>query len=594
MTNFTLNFFVMYKAILVVFVLGIQFCFGFNDPNILKKVDESLLTTLKTNKQAEYIVLLKDRLVFNKHLPFSNKMDKGNFVYQSLLRHAERTQKNIIKLLEDHHIQYHSFFVTNAIKVKSDINLLLKLAQMSEIEKIVDDAPIYMLDYEQEKSQSRRNGDPEWGIKYIKADSVWAMGFTGQGVVIAGQDTGYDWEVSPIKSKYRGFIDSTHVDHNYNWFDAIVKNNPRFPDTILNPCGLATKFPCDDNNHGTHTMGTMVGQDDENTIGVAPGAKWMACRNMDRGWGQPSTYINCFEWFIAPRDLDGKNPDPTKAPHVINNSWYCSLEEGCNLSNFVLMDDVVKNVKAAGIVVVVSAGNSGSSCGSVTGPPAIFEASFSVGASDINGNIAGFSSRGPVMIDSSFRLKPNASAPGVNVRSVIRGGDFANFSGTSMAGPHMAGLVALIISANPKLAGNVEAIEDILEITANATMSDQSCGDFDGSKVPNAIFGYGIANAYEAVQRALAFNTGIENNEPSKILVFPNPTHDLISFNLSKGNQSIKAIKIFDMQGQKVLEKYESDGHLLTTIPISQLTTGTYTFVLQASGQIYYGKFVKL
>lgn len=130
-------------------------------------------------------------------------------------------------------------------------------------------------------------------------------------------------------------------------------------------------MPCDDDKHGTHTMGTMVGEDDENSIGVAPEAKWIACRNMDRGWGQPSTYMECFEWFLAPYDLEGENADPDKAPHVINNSWFCSVEEGCNPSNFILMEEIVKNLKASGVVVVVSAGNSGGSgCGSVTGPPA--------------------------------------------------------------------------------------------------------------------------------------------------------------------------------------------------------------------------------
>lgn len=584
----------MYKAVLFILFFGLQYIYAFNDPKVLKKVDESLLVAYQTQAEAEYIVILKDKLVFNQPLPFQSKNEKGNYVYQALLKHAEKTQRPIIKLLNGHDVEFQAFFIINAIKVKSDKSLMMDLAALPAVEQIINDAPMKMLDYFQEKSQGLRSGEPEWGIKYIKADSVWMSGITGQGVVIAGQDTGYDWEVSPIKTKYRGYIDSLHVDHNYNWFDAIIKNSPHFPDTILNPCGLASRFPCDDNNHGTHTMGTMVGQDDDNNIGVAPGAKWIACRNMDRGWGQPSTYINCFEWFLAPRDLDGLNPDPTKAPHVINNSWFCSVEEGCNASNFALMEDVVKNVKAAGIVVVVSAGNSGSSCGSVTGPPAFFESSFSVGATDINGNIAGFSSRGPVVIDSSFRLKPNASAPGVNVRSVIRGGGFANLSGTSMAGPHMAGVVALIISANPKLAGNVETIEDIIESTAIVTTSDQTCGEFDGSLVPNAVFGYGIVNAYEAVQRAKAFNTGINQPEISKVIVFPNPSDDLISFNVGNGSQTIKTIKIFDIQGQKVIEKYEGDGHLLTTLSISQLQFGTYTYLLQTDDKIYYGKFVKL
>ena len=111
---------------------------------------------------------------------------------------------------------------------------MMTLAEMDEVERIIDDTPMKMLDYESEKVTSARTADHEWGLKYIKADSVWAKGFTGQGVIIGGQDTGYDWQVSPLKQKYRGYIDSTSATHDYNWHDAITKNNPIFPDTILN------------------------------------------------------------------------------------------------------------------------------------------------------------------------------------------------------------------------------------------------------------------------------------------------------------------------------------------------------------------------
>src|SRR5690606_6949367 len=190
--------------------------------------------------------------------------------------------------------------------------------------------------------------------------------------------------------------------------------NPFNADSI-NPCGLDSKVPCDDNGHGTHTMGTMIGLDGPNQIGVAPEATWCACRNMERGWGTPFTYLECFEWFLAPTDLNNQNPDPTKAPHVINNSWSCPQAEGCDSSNWMLLDMAVMNLRLAGTVVVVSAGNSGSGCGSVSTPAAMFEGSFSVGATRENDTIAGFSSRGPVFVDGSLRLKPNVAAPGVSV-----------------------------------------------------------------------------------------------------------------------------------------------------------------------------------
>jgi len=241
-----------------------------------------------------------------------------------------------------------------------------------------------------------------------------------------------------------------------------------------------------------HTMGTMVGDDGEgNQIGVAPAASWIACRNMEEGWGTPSTYIECFEWFIAPTDLNNENPDPTKAPHVFANSWSCPESEGCNSSNFAVMEQVVNNVKNAGIVIVVSTGNAGNQCGTVDRPAAMYENSFSVGATRPNDTIAGFSSRGPVEIDGSGRLKPNISAPGTSVRSSVLNGNYAAYSGTSMAGPHVAGVVALLISAKPELAGQVDEIEDILEQSAVPKHTDENCGGIPGTNVPNNTYGYG-------------------------------------------------------------------------------------------------------
>jgi subtilisin family serine protease len=139
---------------------------------------------------------------------------------------------------------------------------------------------------------------------------------------------------------------------------------------------------------------------------------------------------------------------------VINNSWSCTAGEGCTDPTVLLT--VVNNVRAAGIVTVNSAGNGGSACSSINTPAAIYDASFTVGATDSNDVIAAMSSRGPVTVDGSNRRKPDASAPGVNIRSSVRGGGYqSGWSGTSMAAPHVAGLVALLISADPSLAWQI-------------------------------------------------------------------------------------------------------------------------------------------
>jgi serine protease AprX len=572
--------------------LALQTTIIASDPSA--KVDKSLLEKYRSTPSNEYLVLMKDRVVFSTTPDFLSKNEKGKFVYDALLSNANKTQRPVIEFLIINKIPFQSFIITNAIKVKSDYSTMMTLAARADVEQIIDNSPIKMLDYSITKNaESVRMPEPEWGIKTIKADSVWLLGYRGKGVVVGGQDTGYDWDVSPLKKQYRGYKDSLNVSHSYHWHDAIKKNNPKFPDSLLNPCGYSTKEPCDDNNHGTHTMGTMVGEDDNNKIGVSPESKWIACRNMDRGWGQPSTYIECFEWLLAPYDQNGKNADPARSPHVINNSWYCSTEEGCNPSNFKMMEEVVKNLKASGIVVVVSAGNSGSACGTVTGPPGFFEPSFSVGATDRNDLIAGFSSRGPVVIDSSFRIKPNVSAPGVGVRSVIRNGGFASFNGTSMAGPHVAGVVALMISANPSLAGKVNIIEDIIESTAVRRTSDQICNQIPGSQIPNPVYGYGRIDALAAVKKSLSLISSVihtDDNNPLKIL--PNPAHQEI-FISSENQIFLDEIHIFDIQGRLIERKIFSHPETLIKHNIEDYQSGFYVVRVLSAGKSYTAKFIK-
>jgi subtilisin family serine protease len=230
---------------------------------------------------------------------------------------------------------------------------------------------------------------------------------------------------------------------------------------------------------------------------------------MDQGNGTPATYAECYQWFVAPTDLNNANPDTSKAPDVINNSWGCPPSEGCVDPNVLLT--VVDNLRAAGIVTVHSAGNSGSVCSSVTDPAAIYASSLSVGATDINDNIASFSSRGPVTVDGSNRLKPNVSAPGVNVRSSLPGTGYGSLSGTSMAGPHVVGVVALIMSAYPALNGDPTGVQNLLQGSAVPRTTTQICGGVPGSSIPNNTYGYGrvdALNAYNANQPALAVHVG--------------------------------------------------------------------------------------
>jgi hypothetical protein len=305
-------------------------------------------------------------------------------------------------------------------------------------------------------------------------------------VVVGGQDTGYQWDHPALKNQYRGWSGSS-ANHNYNWHDAIHSGG--------GSCGANSPYPCDDYGHGTHTMGTMVGDDGgSNQIGVAPSARWIGCRNMDQGNGTPATYSECFQWFIAPTDLNGQNPDPSKAPDVINNSWGCPASEGCTDPN--ALKTVVENARAAGIEVVASAGNSGSGCSSVSDPPAIYAAAFSVGATDSSDTIASYSSRGPVTADGSNRMKPEVSAPGVSIRSSTFDGGYGIKGGTSMAGPHVAGWMALMMSARPDWVGQLTLLETLAERSAvPRTIGTQTCGGVPGTQVPNNTYGWGRVDA---------------------------------------------------------------------------------------------------
>jgi subtilisin family serine protease len=238
-------------------------------------------------------------------------------------------------------------------------------------------------------------------------------------------------------------------------------------------------------------MGTIVGDDGgSNQIGVAPGAQWIGCRNMDEnGVGSPASYAECFQFFVAPTRVDGSGADPSRAPHVIDNSWTCPPSEGCTDPS--ALQTVVQNTRAAGIVVVASAGNDGPGCSSISSPPAIYPEALTVGATDSTDLIWIQSSRGGVSVDGSRRLKPDVTAPGVSVRSSVPGGGYSTWSGTSMAAPHVAGQIALLISAVPGIARRPETLESCVEATALPLMDTLDCSGISGAHVPNNSYGRG-------------------------------------------------------------------------------------------------------
>jgi len=504
---------------------------------VVNKIDIRLQNKPENDKQ-KVVIVFKDQADISAVKNIKGKDAKATFVYNSLTAKANETQSSMKQWLKSNQITYRSFYIVNMISAEANLNQIKEISLFDEVSEVIEDSNFKKLDQpERDKSEGSARS-AIWNISQIGAPSVWALGFTGQNVVIGGQDTGYAWEVPTIKSKYRGW-NGTSANHDYNWHDAIHGDNPQ--STGTNSCGFNSSIPCDDNNHGTHTMGTMVGGVDNNNneIGVAPGAKWIGCRNMENGYGTLTTYVECFEWFLAPYPVSGGSGDPTKMPHVINNSWGCPTIEGCNSTNFATMEAALNNLRNAGCVIVVSAGNGGPNCSTIDDPAAIFDGSFSVGATDSANGIANFSSRGAVTVDGSNRPKPNISAPGVNIRSCIKDGTFANYNGTSMAGPHVAGLVALLISANPQLAGEVDKIEDIIEQTALHLTSTQSCNGTSGSSIPNNTFGYGRIHALAAVNMANPANYPPYANLENHVLI-SNPQNGIVLVSPNNSNFRIQ------------------------------------------------------
>ncbi len=538
---------------------------------IKAQISPDLSRKMVLNELTPVLIELKQQADLSGVQESWTKEQKANYVYTTLKSHAELTQNALVNYLENHHIEYRAFYLVNAIWAKVNQAQILEIAQFPEIRRVSFDSYSHAVPTQDNTLLlSKRSPEVTWGILRVGADKVWAKGFEGQGVVVAGNDTGIKWDIPAIKDRYRGFSHDT-VNHNYNWHDAIHHNSPlSSPDN--NPCGLDVKEPCDDNSHGTHTVGTMVGLTSDHAIGMAPKAQFIGCRNMERGNGAPSTYIECFEFFLAPYNLDGKNAKPELAPHVINDSWYCSLEEGCDTSTFPIMEVVVENLRAAGIVVVVSAGNDGASCNTLNHIPALYKNSFSVGAFAPNEMISSFSSCGPVNNYKSVITKPNVVAPGSDVLSMLPDGSYASWNGTSMAGPHVAGLVALMISANPVLAGHVEQIETIIEETAERFHPDFDCFPFSGMSVPNNVYGFGLINADKAVERALLAVRTENAKGKDEFRIYPNPSKNEIHIDRPSAEPVLISIK--DVFGKTWIHLAMNGKS--NTINISGLNSGVY------------------
>lgn len=500
----------------------------FNDHEFvtyLVKMKEQVDTT-RVSKQAI------EKAAVEKMTPAATKLSVRSSVVSSLRETASRTQYALEQYLEQEVDrgkvkEYKSYFIVNALAITSTKEVMEQIALHPEVEKLlpneerflqkavidksaqapdksqdgVKDSPASGKDSEAVISgpavkkpanggggaqtavepkepaaeSALSNSNVEWNIDYINAPEVWERGIDGTGIVVANLDSGVDYTHPALARKWRGLDASGNiVNPELSWYDPHSR----------------ASLPADGDGHGTHTMGTMVGSeaDGSNIIGVAPGAKWIAVRIFN-----PSTtdaiILDGAQWLLAPVDAQG-NLRPELAPDVVNNSWGGGpgLDEWFRPLVQAWRDAQIFPEFSAGNVTLTNPGGPGS-----VANPANYPESFATGATDINGNLASFSLRGP---SPYGEIKPEVSAPGVNIRSAVPGGTYeGGWNGTSMAGPHTTALAALLLQANHSL--TVDQLEQIITETATPRTDSQY------PTAPNNGYGHGIINALDAVGSVL-------------------------------------------------------------------------------------------
>jgi subtilisin family serine protease len=398
-----------------------------------------------------------------------------------LVDHANSSQVDIKQTLDQLGVDYQSYYLVNGLSVDAGPLLRLWLDSRPEVDRVLQNPVLRPLRAPAPVAHgSLQSPDsPLWNLQLIGADRVWQeFAVTGEGITIGQSDSGVDGTHPELADSYRGKSDGA----DFNWYDP----------------WYMSEQPVDIGGHGTHTLGTILGA----STGVAPGAEWIGCVNLARNLANPSLYLDCLQFMLAPFPQGGDpfvDGDPALAADVLNNSWGCPPIEGCDPETFLA---AVRALKKAGIFVVASAGNEGPLCESVSDPLALYDEVLSVGALDNSGTLALFSSVGPVTVDGSGRVKPDLLAPGVTVMSTFPGNSYEYLDGTSMAGPHVAGVVALMWSANPELLGDIDQTEQILLQTATPYQGPiPACGAQE--QAPYNGTGFGVVDAYAAIEAAV-------------------------------------------------------------------------------------------
>ncbi|GAB3439625.1 hypothetical protein GCM10027436_22020 [Actinophytocola sediminis] len=442
-------------------------------PEANGKIVPALARQLDVSGDTDFWVRFADQADVSAASQDETWAERGTRVARALRTTATASQAQARAELDRAGVAYTAFWATNAIHVRAgSASLANAMAARSEVDSVHPETQ-YTLPKPDKGAAVRAANAVEWGIANINADDVWAQyDVRGAGITVANIDTGVQYDHPALVNQYRGNLGDGTFDHDYNWFDA---------------AGECAGAPCDWNGHGTHTMGTMAGDDGaDNHIGVAPGVRWIATNGC---CPSDESLVESAQWLLEPTDLNGQHPDAGKRPHIVNNSWGTGIP-----STDPFMEDVSAAWSASGIFAVWSNGNNAPGC-RTAGSPGSRIINYSVGAYDEHATIARFSSRGT---GQDGELKPNIAAPGVNVRSAVPGSGYDSLNGTSMAAPHVAGTVALLWSGAPAMIGDLAGTRDLLDGTAVDTANDE-CG---GTAADNNVFGEGRLDALALLDTA--------------------------------------------------------------------------------------------
>ena len=452
-------------AALVIIISAIYLAGSEDRPDRLSPALEQRLQQLAPGEKLAVVIELDTQAnpaqVISK-MSKASRRAKARAVVEALRGAADQTQAPLREHLQKQKAKGAAeriipYWIFNGFAVTATEPVIRDLASRPEVREIRLDVRIPVPSLLSTGERAPSPPVTEWNLEKVRAPEVWALNpaYNGSGTVIGSFDTGVDLNHPDLFPRYRG-------NHGISWFDPYNEH----------------AAPSDANGHGTHTTGIAVGGDSSgSSIGVAPGAVWIAAKGWDdAGSGDVSSFHQIFEWFLAP----GGNPD--NAPDVVNCSWSFG-EAGC-ITEF-LPD--IEAWRAAGIFPAFASGNSGPLPGSVASPGA-YAVSFAVGSTDSSDAVSDFSSQGPSPCDNA--IKPDIAAPGEAVLSAVPWG-YEYLSGTSMATPHVTGAVAVLRSIAPTL--TVEQLEAAL---ASGALDIESPG-------PDNLSGAGRLDLYVSAQVAL-------------------------------------------------------------------------------------------